>query len=120
MTSLRFRESGSLVSFNGFCDSACTLLLGLPEEQLCLNRGASFGFHLPYGSTPQSNRTAAEFLYSQYPEWVRDWISDQGGLTSRIKRMDFKTASARIKLCSDDDEEASESRATWIEAAAIR
>ena len=120
MTSLRFREQGYMVRFNGFCDSACTLLLGLPAEQLCLNPGASFGFHLPYGSTRKVNKAAEEYLYAQYPDWVRDWISDQGGLRSRVKRMYFGTANAHIKRCNALDDDAPASNKHWIQSVSIR
>jgi len=120
MTSLHYQEEGSIVRFEGYCDSACTLLLGLPADKLCIYKGASFGFHRPYGASKQANKAAEEYLYSQYPDWVRRWISDQGGLQSRIKRMPFEEASAHIKRCGHNREPVTPSIEEWIKDDAMR
>jgi hypothetical protein len=93
-------KSNSQVRFFGLCDSACTIYLSMPEENLCINRGASFGFHLPYSSSSGANHTAAQYIMKKYPAWVRDWINSKGGLKNRTKRMDYAYASSHIRPCT--------------------
>jgi len=99
ITRLDLQERGSQVRFAGYCDSACTLLLALPNNKLCVEPSASFGFHRPYGSTKRGNKEAERYLVSQYPEWVKTWISSQGGLQDEINRMPFEKVSAHIRPC---------------------
>ena len=87
------------VRFSGACDSACTLHLSLPRSKTCVSAGASFGFHLPYGSSPKNNQVAANYLMRSYPGWVRSWIAARGGLSGNMKRMDFAYASQHLPVC---------------------
>ncbi|ANT49889.1 hypothetical protein [Mesorhizobium amorphae] len=87
------------VSFEGACDSACTLYLSLPAEQLCVTLDASFGFHLPYGVGARQKVVAANYLISQYPDWVRHWIEEHGGLSHTIMRMEAEEAAKHLPLC---------------------
>jgi len=93
------RAAYEQVEFDGACDSACTLYLSLPAGQLCITRQASFGFHLPYGVGAQQNTVAAEYLISQYPDWVRQWIEAHGGLSHSIMRMEADEAAKHLPLC---------------------
>lgn len=93
-------RSGRQVRFSGACDSACTLHLSMPREQLCITRGASFGFHLPYGGTSRSNETARRYLWRSYPGWVKNWINHHGDLNHSIKRMDYAYARRHLNECS--------------------
>ena len=93
-------RTGTAVRFAGRCDSACTLHLGLPRSKTCIMPGASFGFHLPYGSSPRANREAAAYLMKSYPEWVRAWIRSKGGLGHQVKTMDYAYASTHLRACS--------------------
>jgi hypothetical protein len=93
------RAADEPVSFDGSCDSACTLYLSLPAEQLCVTPHASFGFHLPYGVGAQANAAAASYLISQYPDWVRQWIEEHGGLSHTIMRMGAEEAAKHLPLC---------------------
>ncbi len=96
---LRWRANRTRVRFNGRCQSACTLFLGLAASQVCISPGASFSFHLPYGSSPRGNRIARDFMMRNYPGWVRSWILSQGGLGSGMKTMAYGYASRFIKPC---------------------
>ena len=96
----KYARSGSELRFSGRCDSACTLFLSMPKSKLCIKKGASFGFHLPYGSRKSSNATAARYMLMQYPSWVRSWIKTNGGLKKRIERMDYAYASKHLKPCA--------------------
>ncbi|RUV92259.1 hypothetical protein EOA75_17395 [Mesorhizobium sp. M1A.F.Ca.IN.022.07.1.1] len=93
------RAANEPVEFDGACDSACTLYLSLPAEQLCITPRASFGFHLPYGVGAHENAIAAQYLISQYPDWVRLWIEEHGGLSHTIVRMEAAEAAKHLPLC---------------------
>src|SRR5215208_1268673 len=96
---LKLKQSGKPVQFAGSCQSACTIYLALPPSQTCISRGASFGFHAPYGSTPSGNRMARMYMLKTYPGWVRSWISSRGGLSSRVITMNYAYASKFMKPC---------------------
>ena len=36
----------------------------------------------------------------KYPDWVRNWIEVQGGLSSRLIKMDYAYASRFIPSCA--------------------
>lgn len=94
------RAESVKIRFAGGCDSACTLLLSHPSSDVCITRGARFGFHLPYGERPKDNERARQWLMSAYPGWVRQWISAKGGLNSSLKTMDYGYASRFLKTCA--------------------
>ena len=94
-----YRDAGTLVKFSGRCDSACTLFLSLPKQQTCINRGAYFRFHAPSARSSRAERSAQAFMMTKYPDWVRSWIQEKGGLSSRLFRMDYAYASRFIANC---------------------
>jgi len=94
-----YRDAGTLVKFSGRCDSACTLFLSLPKQQTCINPGAYFRFHAPSARSSRSERSAQAFMMTKYPDWVRSWIQERGGLSSRLFRMDYAYASRFIPSC---------------------
>jgi hypothetical protein len=66
---------GVNVRVSGPCLSACTILLGyIPRRDICVTPDASFGFH---SATMQF---ATDQLWKAYPDDIRDWITQQGGL----------------------------------------
>ena len=95
-------DSGRAIKFMGRCDSACTLFLGMTSEQACVSDRASFGFHLPYGSSSEANARAAVYMMERYPEWVVEWIRLNGGLGRRTKRMDSEYAMQYLGTCQPD------------------
>ena len=95
-----YRSVGTLVKFNGRCDSACTMYLGLPTSQTCISQGAYFRFHSPSGASVRSNRIAQSFLMNKYPGWVRAWIGRSGGLSSTLMTMDYSYASKFLRTCN--------------------
>ena len=102
---LRMREwleKGTQVRFAGKCQSACTLYLGLSQEQTCISDGASFGFHAPYGVSRGKDKVAQDYMMRNYPEWVRLWIDSKGGLTRQMKTMPYDYASIFLKPCDHD------------------
>ena len=94
-----YRDAGTLVKFAGRCDSACTLFLSLPKEQTCIKPGAYFRFHSPSARSSRSERSARTFLMGKYPDWVRSWIQEKGGLSHHLFRMDYAYASQFIPSC---------------------
>jgi hypothetical protein len=66
---------GVNVRISGPCLSACTILLGyIPRRDICVTPNASFGFHLA------TMQYATDQLWKAYPEDIRDWINQHGGL----------------------------------------
>ena len=98
----KLESAGREVKFAGKCKSACTLLMSLPKNKTCVTKSASFGFHLPYGSSRENNLIAANYMMRKYPGWVRSWIRANGGLTSGIKRMSYSYASQYMKTCDTE------------------
>jgi len=97
------------VQIRGWCFSACTLVLMMPKEQLCVEPGALFGFHLAttgggFTSTPLPEITQA--LYKRYmPAGVLAWLATKT-LTSDLS---YLTADEAIGLdavaaCAPDDD----------------
>src|SRR5437868_3787308 len=90
----KIRERGERVIIDGICNSACTLVLGIvPLNRICVTPNASLGFHQAYfdksytfGIRVTSYSGTAD-LVSYYPQSVKDWITQHGGLTPEMKRV---------------------------------
>jgi hypothetical protein len=95
----QYRESHRHLRFAGQCDSACTLFLALPRNQMCVSPGAYFRFHAPYSANQRAAFKAKEYLLRKYPGWVRSFIAQRGGLTSNLITMDYAVASKYIPVC---------------------
>ncbi|WP_417241625.1 hypothetical protein [Celeribacter sp.] len=74
----RIRQSGAQVRIvGGYCNSACTMYLGLPNT--CVSRNVSFGFHGPMSQFYGMALPPDEFEYwsgvmaSYYPGAIRSW-----------------------------------------------
>ncbi len=84
----RIRDSGERVIIDGNCHSACTLVTIIPKERICVTRRAVLGFHAGWVDERNGKRvTSAEgtrVLFELYPPTIRSWISDHGGLGSRV------------------------------------
>ena len=86
------RDRGERVIIDGVCNSACTLVLGIvPLNKICVTPRASMGFHQAYydrrytaGMYVQSYAGTDE-LMSYYPETLKEWIADKGGLARQMK-----------------------------------
>ena len=106
----RIRQRGERVIIDGICNSACTLVLGIvPLSRICVTPRASLGFHEAYvdkrwtaGLRVASASGTADLL-SYYPSPLKDWISRQGGLTPKMKRLKNGVDLWRvIDPCPDD------------------
>jgi len=83
------RSSGQKVIIDGLCASACTIVLGtVPRDRICVTSQAALGFHAAFDRGAHgreiTNREATKALYLMYPSQVQRWISQRGGLTSRM------------------------------------
>ena len=86
------RDSGERVIIDGICNSACTLVLGIvPLNKICVTPRASIGLHQAYydkrytaGLYVQSYAGTDE-LMSYYPDTLKGWIEQQGGLARQMK-----------------------------------
>src|SRR5712672_4172434 len=83
------RSSGEMVIIDGFCASACTIVLGaVAHDKICVTSRAKLGFHAAwdFGANGRAitNPEATQMLYSMYPSQVRHWIAARGGLTPHI------------------------------------
>jgi len=82
------RVSGEQVVIDGTCASACTMLLGaIPRNRICVTPRAVLAFHAAWDPTPGGNQVSSagnQYLWSNYPPDVRQWISRHGGLGQRI------------------------------------
>ena len=94
-----YRDAGTLIRFVGRCDSACTLYLSLPSEQMCVGPNSYFRFHAPAARSARSVKFAQSFMMRQYPPWVRSWIQGQGGLSRKLITMDYAHASQFLPTC---------------------
>jgi hypothetical protein len=81
----------------GPCMSACTVLLGyIPRKDVCVTPQAAFGFHLA------TMTFATEQLWKIYPDDIRAWITQHGGLTYKILWMQAPEIYRFVRKCGTD------------------
>jgi len=83
------RASGETVVIDGFCASACTIVLGMvPRDKICVTSRANLAFHAAWDLDANGheviNSGASRMLYSMYPSLVRRWIAARGGLKPQL------------------------------------
>jgi len=76
----RLRATGDAIAIDGYCASACTLVLGIvPRDKICVTSRAELLFHAAYNPAPhgrrQTNREATDRLYSLYSIEIQRWIN---------------------------------------------
>ena len=103
------RGSGEMVIIDGFCASACTIILGsVPHDRICVTSRARLGFHSAWdpGSNGRKviNTEATQSLYSMYPSEVRRWIDQRGGLTPRMIFLGGRELAAMYRPCYLDSQ----------------
>jgi len=84
----RLRDSGERIIIDGKCFSACTLVTIIPKERICVTQRAVLGFHAGWiddqtGRQPTS-KEGTSLLFELYPAIIRRWITDHGGLGTRM------------------------------------
>ena len=98
------RDSGQNVMIDGACLSACTMALGIiPRNHLCVTQRARLGFHAAWKPAARghqiTNREGTELLMSRYPEQVREWIAQHGGLSPRMIYLDGRDLASMYQTC---------------------
>jgi hypothetical protein len=97
-------RSGELVRLDGVCNSACTLFLGaIPQDRICVTPRAALGFHKAWKVNIEGNRVEAPegtaIMWRAYPQPVRAWISEHGGLEPEIKTMGARELRRIYRAC---------------------
>jgi hypothetical protein len=100
------RASGERVIIDGPCLSACTMVLGvIPHERICVTPRAKLGFHAAWNpgehGRPILSRAATQLLMDIYPERVRSWIKERGGLTPKMMYLTGQELAAMYHPCED-------------------
>jgi hypothetical protein len=98
------RKSGERVIIDGPCLSACTMVLGvIPHERICVTPRAKLGFHAAWNpgdnGRPVTSKAATQLLMDIYPERVRSWIKERGGLSPRMMYLSGRELSAMYHTC---------------------
>lgn len=103
------RSSGEMVIIDGFCASACTIVLGtVPHDRICVTSRARLGFHAAWDPDARgrkiTNPQATQTLYSMYPFEVRRWIDQRGGLTPRMIYLSGRELAGMFRPCYLDSQ----------------
>jgi hypothetical protein len=98
------RDAGERVIIDGLCLSACTLVLGVvPRERICVTAGARLGFHAAWRRGERASILVSDegtaLLMATYPQEIRDWISQRGGLTGQVKYLGARELAAMYQTC---------------------
>jgi hypothetical protein len=106
------RSSGETVVIDGYCASACTIVLGaVAHDRICVTSRARLGFHAAWDSgsngRKRTNAEATQALYSMYPFEVRRWIDQRGGLTSHVIVLSGRELAAMYHPCYRDSQASS-------------
>ena len=101
---MQARASGEQVVIDGYCLSACTLVVGmLPREQVCVTRNAVLGFHAAWRPTSDgrkvSSHIATQVMMDVYPPELRSWIGRRGGLTPRLLLLEGRELNGIVPTC---------------------
>jgi hypothetical protein len=99
------RDSGERVIIDGSCLSACTLVLGVVRrDRICVTARARLGFHAAWRAGSGSRKVSADdgtqLLMETYPQQVRDWIAQRGGLTTQVKYLSGRELTGMFQSCA--------------------
>jgi hypothetical protein len=98
------RDSGERVIIDGPCLSACTMIVGvIPPERLCATARARLGFHAAWhpgeNGRQVTSKAATKLLMDIYPERVRHWIKERGGLSPRMMYLSGRELASMVQTC---------------------
>ena len=100
------RDAGERVVIDGPCMSACTLVLGVvPSSRICVTPKARLGFHAAWRGSAKvgGGRVAADdgtqLLMETYPQQIRNWITQHGGLTTRVIYLSGRELASMYQSC---------------------
>jgi hypothetical protein len=90
----QIRDRGERVIIDGICNSACTLVLGIvPLNKICVTPRASIGLHQAYydkrytAGLYVASYAGTDELMSYYPDTLKGWIEQKGGLARQMKTL---------------------------------
>lgn len=100
------RSTGEKVVIDGNCFSACTLVLGLiPRERVCATHRARLGFHAAWmpdeHGRPVTSPMGTQALWAIYPNKVRSWIKQRGGLSRKMLFMQGDDLHSMVASCGE-------------------
>jgi hypothetical protein len=100
------RSSGEQVIIDGPCLSACTMVLGvIPHERICVTPRAKLGFHAAWNpgsyGRPVISKAATKLMMDIYPERVRSWIKERGGLSPKMMYLTGPELAGMYHLCEE-------------------
>jgi hypothetical protein len=92
------------VIIDGPCLSACTMIVGvIPPERLCATPRARLGFHAAWhpgeNGRQVTSKAATKLLMDIYPERVRAWIKERGGLSPRMMYLSGRELASMVPSC---------------------
>jgi hypothetical protein len=99
------RSSGEQVVIDGRCLSACTMVLGaIPRDHICVTSRAQLGFHAawrPEAGRQVTSREGTQLLMDNYPEQVREWIAQRGGLSPKMIYLAGRDLESMYPTCQE-------------------
>ena len=100
----KMRKSGQNVVIDGACLSACTMILGvIPRDHLCVTPRARLGFHAAWlpdeAGHPVTSREGTDLLMQNYPQQIRSWIAQRGGLSPHLIYLSGDELTAMYPSC---------------------
>jgi hypothetical protein len=103
------RTSGERVIIDGYCASACTIVLGtIPHDRICVTSRARFAFHAAWDPGPGgrkiTNPEATRKLYSMYPFELQHWIDQRGGLSPHVIFLSGRELASMYRRCYLDSD----------------
>jgi hypothetical protein len=76
----------------------------IPRERICVTPRARLGFHAAWHPTENgiaTSRSATKLLMEIYPEHVRTWIKNRGGLTRKLLVLSGSELAAMYPTCPE-------------------
>jgi hypothetical protein len=99
----RIRDSGERIIIDGNCFSACTLVTIIPKERICVTQRAVLGFHAGWIDDQMGGRSTStegtNMLFELYPPTIRNWITNHGGLGTRMMLLKGRELRSFYALC---------------------
>lgn len=75
---IKLRESGAFIVIDGACISACTMILGLiDDDHVCVTGRAFLAFHSARSGS-EFHREGTRLVWHIYPPKVREWLRRHG------------------------------------------
>jgi hypothetical protein len=99
-------DLGIRIVIDGLCASACTLLTGVPRDQVCVTGRARLHFHRARLARPVKHggallREINDAIFENYPPGIRRWIRRHGGLSDRMLKMPPSEVARHFRPCPD-------------------